>query len=300
MKTIHGLGIAALVGCSSVASPTVDASAPDAPGPDSGEDGPAPPARCAWDAPFTGTAAVAGLVVPGEMLYGARLSADELTLFLSGYDGTSFDLFEAHRASATGPFSTPRRMTELNSSAGDFDADLSRDGLRLWFGSNRSGASQIYVAGRPSPGDGFGVPTLADGVNDGFDAGQPFETVDGAELWFASSRAPQLGGRDLWRATWDGVRYTNPQHVDGLSSGGEDWWPMLSDDGLTLYFASNGGQGFDIYRAHRVARNAPFAAPVRVDALNTAGDDFASWLSPDDCRLYLTQGPALLVATRAP
>lgn len=290
-----------MVGCGSIADPAIDARPLDAPGPDVGNDGPAPPARCAWDAPFTGMVAVAGLVVPGETIYGTRLSSDELTLFASGYDGTSFDLFEAHRTSATGTFATPRRMTELNSSAEDYDADLSRDGLRLWFGSNRSGASQVWVAGRPSPGDRFGVPTLVDGVNAGFEAGQPFETADGAELWFASSRAPGLGGRDLWRATWDGVRFSNPRHVDGLSSAGEDWAPMLSDDGLTLYFsASNGGQGFDVYRAHRAAREAPFSAPVRLDALNTPGDDFASWLSPDDCRLYLGQGTGLLMATRAP
>ncbi len=297
MKTIWlWIALAApAAGCGSV-----DASGPDAPAAiDAGLDA-AP--SCAWDAPFTAMVPVQGLEIAGWTSGGVRLSPDERTAYFTGYDGTTWDLYQASRAAPAGAFSTPVALGALNSASPDYDAAVSADGLRLWFGSERSGAGRIWVATRASPTAAFGAPAPADTVNDpaGGD-GQPFETADGAELWFTSVRAPNLGQADLWVATWDGARFTSPRHPDGLSTAGANWAPMLSFDRLTLYFVDNvGANDFDIYRTHRATIDAPFAPPVRVAELNTTASDFANWLSPDNCRLYVTSGTGNFVATRTP
>jgi len=64
---------------------------------------------------------------------------------------------------------------------------------------------------------------------------------------------------------------------------------VISVDRLTIYLASNrtGSQGFDIWRSHRSSIQDGFPTPTKVDELETAGNDFPTWISPDNCRIYL-------------
>jgi hypothetical protein len=48
------------------------------------------------------------------------------------------DIYRATRASTSSPFSTPQLVSELNSSADDFDVQLSADGQEVFFASNRN------------------------------------------------------------------------------------------------------------------------------------------------------------------
>lgn len=58
------------------------------------------------------------------------------------------DLYVATRPDVDSPFSAPRRISELATSADERDPWLSPDGRRLYFSSNRSGDSELYVAER--------------------------------------------------------------------------------------------------------------------------------------------------------
>lgn len=301
------MSAALAAGCGNVSMSALDAppSTTDAPAAADARP-PDGPTACDPTHAFGAPVAVQGLVVPGEKLGAPRLSPDELTGYLTGYDGTTWDLYVAHRTSPSGTFDVPTPMTAQNTAAADFDADVSADGLRLWFGSSRSGPVQIWVATRPSTLADFGTPGLATGVNtgSGYD-GQPFETADGQELWFSSSRSPSVGGQDLWVATWSGSGFADPVHMDALSSPAEDWHPALSADRLTVYFESTRGGadsqgGYDMYSAHRATVHDPFSAPTPIAELDTALDEHVTWLSPDNCRLYYTSGDAILVATRLP
>lgn len=64
----------------------------------------------------------------------------------------AFDVWYAHRASPWGPWSTPVNAgATINSASSETRASLSRDGRRLYFGSNRPGFrgnSDIFVADR--------------------------------------------------------------------------------------------------------------------------------------------------------
>lgn len=154
----------------------------------------------------------------------------------------------------------------------------------------------------------FGLPGLAANVNASdlsqSDA-QPFVTADGSELWFGSSRTPTMGGYDLWRAPRSGAGFGTPVRVAELGSSAHDWFPTPSADRLTIYISSNrtgpGTRGgFDVWRARRTTVNDGFAAPTLVEELSTAGDDRATWLSADGCRMYGGVNGDIFVATRAP
>jgi hypothetical protein len=48
------------------------------------------------------------------------------------------DIYRATRESTASAFSPPEPVAELNSSADDFDVQLSRDGQEVFFASNRN------------------------------------------------------------------------------------------------------------------------------------------------------------------
>ena len=92
-----------------------------------------------------------------------------------------------------------------------------------------------------------------------------------------------------------------------VNSPQNDNWPIISPDGLELYFASNrpGGYGADdIWMSQRASANDPWGPPVNLGpGINSAGYDRASSISSDGLTLYLyaqTTGylPDLYTATR--
>jgi len=72
-------------------------------------------------------------------------------------------------------------------------------------------------------------------------------------------------------------------------NGADATTPALSEDGLVAYFGSTrmGGAGMmDIWTASRTSTTGTFGQFANLGELNTAEQDFATWLSPDGCRLY--------------
>ena len=84
-------------------------------------------------------------------------------------------------------------------------------------------------------------------------------SADAQRIVFASDRD---GGWRLWQASLADKRWSEPQALD-LAAGRAQRDPFLSADGRWLYFAAEGGHGWDLYRA-------PADAPAQVQALNAA------------------------------
>lgn len=100
-----------------------------------------------------------------------------------------------------------------------------------------------------------------------------------------------LGGFDIWHAMWTDNGFATPTIVEDLNSQSDDYLPTLSADRLMVYFTSvrvapGTKGGFDVWMLHRSTVNDRFSTPTLVDELNTAGDDYALWLSVDNCRMY--------------
>ena len=129
-------------------------------------------------------------------------------------------------------------------------------------------------------------------------------------LYFASLRRVLTGTDIFWARRQPDGGFEAPQAIEEVATAATDGTPVLSFDMLTMYFDStrtdNGGDVHgDIWAAHRASLNAPFGEVSRVAELNDAkSGEFPTWLSPDNCRLYLSSDRSGViqsyVATRTP
>ena len=123
---------------------------------------------------------------------------------------------------------------------------------------------------------------------------------DGLEAYFGSTRAGGYGGYDIWmmtRKTTDGD-WGQPVNLGPtVNSVHNDWSPVLSPDGLELYFCDfvdddhaprPGGSGsVDLWVTKRVSMDAPWTEPVNLGpAVNSSSWDSAPYLSRDGLLLF--------------
>lgn len=293
-----------------------DTGASDGPASDAGSDvTDAAVAACDPAKAFGAPQPLQGFATTANEESAPHLAPDELTLYFSGAggsltDGSSqADLFVASRVKRTDPFGTPKPLA-INTTFNEWDPSVSSDGLTLIYGFNNYAHTRVWFATRNSTlADFSGAAALA-GVassNTSDDDQNPFVTADGAELWFASNRSGGQGLHDIYAAPKSGSTFANPVVQSTLSSPAEDVLPTLSADRLTIYLSSNRTGtmgGLDIWRAIRVSTQDAFPTPTIVAELNSASDEYPGWLSPDNCRLYMTSLRTgtrdIYVATRTP
>jgi len=217
-----------------------------------------------------------------------RLLPDELSgYFWSRTSGTA-RIYHAARDSLGEPF-TVMPVTGLSTADHDLDPSLATDGSVFVFRHNIPG-DELWTARRvdavtfasPLPMTNINLPSVDQ---------QPYVLGAAEALVFSSDR--NGANFDLWLSTRTGSVFGTPVRLVDLNLGGSaEGDPVLSSDGLTIYFRSNraGGPGqFDIYAATRISKTAlAFEPPVLVPNINSPVDDGPSWISPDGCRLYLS------------
>jgi hypothetical protein len=126
------------------------------------------------------------------------------TLTLYACVGNDMTLFT--RATTSTAFVQQRVLTELNfAGATSCWPTLSRDGLEIFFESNRSGRSLLYRSQRPTLSDPFTAPLPVLELNPGgtLEVGDPELSFDGTTLLFGSNApgAGMVGQFDIWSAT---------------------------------------------------------------------------------------------------
>jgi hypothetical protein len=137
----------------------------------------------------------------------------------------------------------------------------------------------------------FDMPTLVPGL-DGVDAFGPRLSADELECYF---QTPSTGRVHIAVARRDRATgpFGAPTDLVGplVSSTANDGNPMLSVDGLSLYFTSNrlAPTGFDLFVATRPTPTAVFGAAARIDAVSTAVDDSEPYLSADGLELFFAR-----------
>jgi len=156
----------------------------------------------------------------------------------------------------------------VNSSAADQGPVVFEDELTgvitLYFSSNRSGNSDLYVS-TMQPDGSFGSADPILELNTADEEEQPTVSHDGREVHFISNRPGSMVGpnglpsRDIWVSTREsalGAVWSEPEPVVSLNSPFHDGRPSLSWDGSTIYFFSAFRPGnvdafFDIWMATR-------------------------------------------------
>ena len=160
------------------------------------------------DSCFATPTPIAELNAPPCSSSDPTLPADELEiLFSRSCSGGAWHIWHATRTDPSAPFGAPESLTVVNSTANDLDPHISRDGLELYFSSNRSGGLggyDLWHTTRASRGSAFGAPTNVKVLNSLLAETHPCLSMNGTELYFSSNRTGGIGGYDLWRMKQSG------------------------------------------------------------------------------------------------
>ncbi|WP_394844358.1 hypothetical protein LZC95_45815 [Pendulispora brunnea] len=143
----------------------------------------------------------------------------------------------------------------------------------------------MYLATRPNTLVEFGSPSEVAVPNSTGQITCPF-LRDGVDIWYTANT-------DIYRSALVNGYYQQGQPVSELNDpSSHEEGPLLTPDGLTIFFttdrsgANTQGQE-DIWTAERTSPTGTFSAPKPVPALNSSAGDWAGWISPDNCRLYM-------------
>ena len=106
-------------------------------------------------------------------------------------------------------------------------------------------------------------------------------------VWGSTDRAGGAGGWDLWQASLQDGRWSDPRPLP-VNAAANDFDPVFSADGRWLYFFSNREGGFggdDLYRAAVLPDGGFGAAENLGQGVNGKGDEWAPTPSQDGQRL---------------
>jgi hypothetical protein len=160
-------------------------------------------------------------------------------------------------------FGEPVNLTEINTAADEGQADISADGLTIYFSTNRAGSSDIYMATRNSLDSAFSSPMALGELNTGHNELGPSISTDELTIYFYRSYAPGHVYADIMSATRGSVDagFTAPGELPEINSVSlYVCFPEISPDDRELYFRGPAG----IYRAIRTGTSGPFGTPVPI------------------------------------
>jgi len=239
------------------------------------------------------------------------ISADGLSLYFAsarpgGYGGTmGFDIWVTMRETTEDDWSTPVNVgLPVNSTVDETQPCISADGLSLFLDSyNRLGGlggTDLWVATRATVNDPWGEPVnLGPTVNTSSNDNAPTISADGLSLFFHSARAGVVGVVDLWVTTrptrndsWGEPMNLGPT----VNSSYFDGTPVISTDGLALFFLSERPGGFggrDLWVSTRRTINEPWDTPINIGpTVNTSAVEFSPDISADGYTLYFVSNRA--------
>ena len=260
------------------------------------------PPRCDRTAQFATPVALDNLATSQAVEATMRLLPDELTGYLWTTRSGNIDLAKVTRPGLDAPF-TFQSFDELNTINAEFEPTVASDDALLVFRSSRindEGGGDLYVADKTPASGTFVLRGPLTDLSTANTEVQPFLTD--TELLFVSDRS---GAERIYRSQRVGGNFATPTEIAELAvAGASDTDPVMTADGKTIYFGSTrpGAIGIDIWTATRNDVMAPFTAATLVANVNSSMTDAPSWISADQCRLYLSSDrlgtPDVYVATR--
>ena len=237
--------------------------------------------------------------------YSPFISADGLSLYFGsnrpGGEG-GWDIWVTTRETKDDEWGTPMNLgPPVNSWEHELCPNISADGLSIFFMSMRPGGSgyqDLWVATRDTVDAPWSeAVNLGPTINSSAGEVGPSISADGLTLYFSDFTSPHrpggYGKADIWfttRPTKDDP-WGEPVNLGPtVNSSASDRRPLISADGLMLYFDSTrpGGYGQgDLYVTTRATLSDPWGTPVNLGPTvnSSAWEEFPS-ISPDGSTLY--------------
>jgi len=206
-----------------------------------------------------------------------------------GLRAPAIELTGAPELVLPGVVSTPRSEVKLTASPG---GDRVLFGAIGWEGGR--GGWDVLESARTAAGWGAPVSVAFDSPSNDFD---PSFAPDGSGVYFFSNRPGGLGGDDIYFAPFDAAsgRYGEASNLGpAVNSAGDEWGPVLSPDGRTLLFCTDGRGGagrHDLFVSRRAPSGAAWGAAERLDgAINGPGEDFDPTFLHDGATIVFASG----------
>lgn len=169
---------------------------------------------------------------------------------------------------------------------------LTADGQALFFSrisSSGGYANSDLYCGRWKNGK-WEVERLGNNINgDRTWESQPSVSADGQWLYFASNRQGGVGGTDLWRChRLKNGDWSRPENLGArVNTTGNEKFPFIHADGHTLYFVSDGWQGFGGYDVYFIDLADGSAQPTNLGLpINSEDDELSFGVTADGTRAY--------------
>jgi hypothetical protein len=234
------------------------------------------------------------------------LTEDQLQLFFSSTRASNADVWFAERPSTAEVFSEPVRMATLSTDAFDSSPAVDADGLVLWVGTRSelgAGGVDIWRSRRATRAQPWPAPVLVPELNSAQDDIPRPTGYGGLVMPLGSRRGGDLYQTFLARRSSPDEVFGEPELVEELTRDGFSVADaFLTDDGLSLYYATASDGLGDLQVSRRARVDDPFGEPLALDSLNTEADERDPWLSLDGSTLYFASDREgilnLYVATR--
>jgi hypothetical protein len=273
------------------------------------------PPPCNTSAPFGTATPVSGLGTLSITTARFTPDAGETTMIFSALNGCTdencWDLYFATRPDLVSPFGQAELLPGVNVNvrqASQYWPTMTSDQLLLFFESSRSvtpgpdggyldDQARVWTAVRPNLTADWQQPYLqSEFQNIPGAEGSPYVLPNGQWLYFISAGRPGgKGNLDIWVAELGQfgsvTAFTN---IDAINTTNAESAPVVTLDNLTLYFARTDAlTNRHIMVSSRKRVSDPFGPPAFVTELNTSGEEFPSWISDDQCRLYFSSDRAV-------
>lgn len=187
--------------------------------------------------------------------YTSSLTGDGKTLLLYRIDRYDGNIYESKLSG--GQWSDVKKLNDnINTKYWESHATLSRDGMKIYFTSNRKesiGGLDIFVSERDSTGDWGPAVNLGPVINTVYDEETPFLANNDRTLFFSSRGHYNMGGYDIFRSDLDEKgEWETPVNIGyPVSTTDDDLFFMpvgKGDRGYLSKFSSDGYGKMDIYR----------------------------------------------------
>ncbi|MBS1496533.1 MAG: OmpA family protein [Bacteroidetes bacterium] len=184
---------------------------------------------------------------------------------------------------------------KINTNLNEGAQNISQDGNWLIFtGCNYpegQGSCDLYIAYKTKAGGWTEPENLGPIVNTDFWESSPSLSPDKRDLYFASDRPGGYGGKDIW-VTHRSItgKWSRPENAGPtINTKGDEGCPFIHADNETLYFNSNGHEGYgmtDLFVARKQA-DGSWSEPENLGyPINTIDDEGSLIVSSDGKTSY--------------